>query len=133
MHVIPQIIFRDIPQSAAILELIGKNVSRLSHRFPHLKGCRVLLEAPHRHHYKGRVYHVHLRVDLPGREIVISRGRERGGAHEDLYVAIQHAFDIATRRLRHFASLRRRSAKRKNGSLRRHGLVLAEFTPLKAA
>ena len=59
----------------------------------------VVVEAPHRHSHKGKMYHVRIDLSLPGREIVVGREPEQNHAHEDVYVAIRDAFNAAVRRL----------------------------------
>ena len=40
-------------------------------------GCRVIVEAPHRHHRKGKAYEVRIDLTVPGGELVINRSPKR--------------------------------------------------------
>lgn len=57
------------------------------------------IEGRHRHHHQGNLYHVALRVHLPGLDVVVSQDPERNHAHEDVYVAIRDACDAARKQL----------------------------------
>lgn len=98
-------------------------------------GCRVIVEAPHRHHHKGKAYLVRIDLTVAGGELVVNRAPKRlaaakpnGGkdpdkefaevhepskhaAHEDIYVAIRDAFNAAARKLQDHARRRRGKVK----------------------
>jgi ribosomal subunit interface protein len=94
-----QITFRDIETSPAIETRIREQVARLAKFHDRITGCRVIVEAHHRRHRKGKLYHVRIDLTVPGAELVVSRDPERDQAHEDVYVAIRDAFDSARRQL----------------------------------
>lgn len=94
-----EIKFRDIEQSPFIYNDIMEHAEKLM-KFNHdIMSCNVTVSAPHRHHYKGVIYHIQVRVHLPGYDIVVNREPEKNGAHEDVYVAIRDAFNSVRRRL----------------------------------
>jgi cold shock CspA family protein/ribosome-associated translation inhibitor RaiA len=92
-----QITFRDFQSSEAIEARIRKRAEALDRFAPHITGCRVLVESPHRHQQKGKLYHVRIELTLPGHEIVVSREAHDQPGHSDVYVAIRDAFDAARR------------------------------------
>jgi cold shock CspA family protein/ribosome-associated translation inhibitor RaiA len=144
-----QITFRNMAPSESIEKRIGKKVEKLKLLYNRLLSCRVLIEAPHRHHYKGRCYTVRIDLMVPGGELVIrktpnrletkkfSRSKElatelrerhepsKQAAREDLYVAIRDAFNAAGRKLQDYA--RRRSLAIKLHEPRPHGRVITLF------
>ena len=61
----------------------------------HGPGARDRVEEPHRHHAKGKKFHVRINLHVPGKELVISKNPE--DAKEDLHVAIDDAFTAAER------------------------------------
>jgi len=89
-----QITFRDVPPSAAVEEKIRARAAKLERFGKPITGCRVVIEAPHRHHHKGFGYNVRIDLTLPGQEIVVNREPQ-----SDLYAAVRDAFDAATRQL----------------------------------
>lgn len=58
----------------------------------------VVIEAPHHHGQKGRIYRVHVDITVPGAEI-LSGKTQVSHAHEDVRVAIRDSFDAAQRQL----------------------------------
>ena len=130
-----QITFRGMAPSKAIEANIREKAAKLDDFYPHIMGCRVAVEAPHRHHRKGKAYLVRIDLTVPGGELVINRAPKRlanhklssgneampksshapskHGAHEDIYVAIRDAFNAAGRRLQDYA-------RRRNGAVKLH-------------
>jgi cold shock CspA family protein len=106
-----------------------------------IMGCRVLVEIPHQHHRKGKLYHVRIDLTVPRAEFVINRAprlvtdrpsrfRKAPGdvefeesrklskyhAHEDIQLSIRDAFDAARRKLQDYARRRRGVVKLHEGS-----------------
>lgn len=131
-----QITFRNMPHSAAIEANVREKAAKLDALYDGITSCRVIVEAPHRHHYKGKAYVVRIDIVVPNGELVINRAPKRldaakatrpqelekdleeshepsrHAAHEDVYVAIRDAFNAATRKLQDYAG--RRRSKKKN-------------------
>ena len=99
MQVPVQITFRGFPSSEAISSRIEQKVHKLEQRFGRITSCRVVIEAPHQHHHKGKTYHVSVDIVVPGAELPATRDAGRNHAHEDVYVALRDAFDAVQRRL----------------------------------
>ncbi|MGA7954166.1 MAG: HPF/RaiA family ribosome-associated protein [Gloeobacterales cyanobacterium] len=105
-----QVTFRNIPSSEAVEAKIHEKVEKLEKFYDRLIGCRVALEAPHRHH-QGNLYHIRIDLTVPGGELVINRTPPEHQAHEDIYVAIRDAFKAAKRKLQDYARLQRQDVK----------------------
>jgi ribosomal subunit interface protein len=99
MQIPIKVTFRDIERTPAIEQKIYDQVAKLEEFHAGIIGCRVIVEAHHRRHRKGKLYHVRIDLTVPGAELIVSRDPERDHAHEDLYVAIRDAFDAARRQL----------------------------------
>ncbi len=103
MEIPLQISFKNMEGSDAIEARIREKAAKLEQYFGRLTSCRVVIEAPHRHHYKGKIYHVRIDIGVPGHpDLVVSREPEENHAHEDVYVAIRDAFSKAQRQLQDF-------------------------------
>jgi len=137
MEIPLQITFRNMPPSEAIERNIREKTAKLDSFYERITSCRVIVEAPHRHHHKGKAYEVRIDLTVPGGEIVINHAptrlsalklREDGGsekeliethepskhaAHADVYVAIRDAFTAAGRKLQDFA-------RRQSGAVKTH-------------
>lgn len=71
----------------------------LARFYPRIMGCRVAIEAPHRHHKRGLLYRVRIDLTVPGAELVVGRDPPEHLAHADVYVAVRDAFRAARRAL----------------------------------
>ena len=106
-----QLQFRNLEPSAAIEAAVRKHVDKLQYFNGDIISCRVAIESPHKHQYKGKLYHVVVDVRVPGKEIVVSRTPDDQQAHEDVYVAIRDAFDAARRQIQDYVRIRRGKVK----------------------
>jgi ribosomal subunit interface protein len=104
-----QITWRDIPPSEAVEADIREKAQKLEQFYDHIVSCHVVVEAPHAHHHKGKLYRLHIEIKVPGHAINVSRVPEQNHAHEDLYVTVRDAFDAARRQLQDYARLHRAS------------------------
>lgn len=98
-----QITFRDFPPSEAVEARVNERIEKLETMFDRIIGCHVVLEAGHRRHHKGKLYHVAIDLSVPGGALVINRESHDKHAHEDIYVAIRDAFDALERQLQNHA------------------------------
>jgi ribosomal subunit interface protein len=106
-----QISFRDMPPSEAVEAKIRERAARLDRYYDRIMGCRVVVEAPHRHHHQGKLFHVRIELTIPNGELVVSREPAQHHAHEDVYVAIRDAFNATQRRLADYARRQRGDVK----------------------
>ena len=86
-----QITFRDLPRSEALEADIRDKAGKLDQFYEKVMACRVVVERPHGHQYKGELFHIRIDLTVPRAEIVIDRQE-----NEDAYVALRDAFDAAT-------------------------------------
>lgn len=126
MKLTPEITFRGLPHSEALESDIRQKVEKLDRFFEHIMSCRVMMEAGHKHHHKGQIYHVRVALTVPGRELVVSRDPEEHQAHEDPYVALRDAFDATTRQLEDY--VRKLRGDVKHHAVPAHGRVV-ELVP----
>jgi len=68
-----QITFRDMDPSPAIESAVRERVEELERVFDRVTSCRVMIESPHHHQRKGRLFHVRIDLTVPGDELVIGR------------------------------------------------------------
>lgn len=120
-----EVTFRGLDSSAAVEAKVYERVEKLEQLCGEIIGCRVMVEAPHRHHHRGNLYHVRIDLTLPGKEIVVTRDPKQHNAHEDIYVAIRDAFDAARRRLEEY--VRRRQQRVKHHEAPPQGAIMQLF------
>lgn len=95
-----QIVFHNIEQTDAITEAVQKRIHKLQRFCDQILTGRVVLDSPHNNHHKGKVYSVSLEIHASSMEVRVNQDQHDNHAHEDLYVAIRDAFNVAERQLR---------------------------------
>ena len=129
--------FRNMTPSASVENEIGEKAEKLGSFCDRITSCRVIVEAPHRHHHKGQAFQIHIDLSVPGKQIVIKHAPKqlaavklaegsvsenemvenheasKQGAHADVYVAIRDAFDAAGRKLQDYV-------RRQRGAVKKH-------------
>lgn len=95
-----QITFLDFPESDAVWLAVQKRIEKIEHFFDRIVRCEVAISLPHRHRQADRLYHIQIRLFLPGDDIIVTRKPVRNEAHRDIYVAIRDSFNAAERLLR---------------------------------
>jgi len=103
MQVPLRITFQDMEPSAAVEARIRDRADALDKLFPSIVSCRVVVKASAERHRQGRLYHLHIELTVPGREIVVKRDPPEHHAHEDIMVAVRDGFDAARRQLEDYA------------------------------
>ena len=135
-----KITFRNVTPSKSLEKQIREKAAKLESFCERITSCRVIVEAPHRHHHKGKAYQVRIDLTVPGREIVINHAPKRlsaakltetrssendlienhepskHGAHADVYVAIRDAFNAAGRKLQDHM-------RRQSGAIKVHEVI----------
>ena len=107
MTVSPTITFRHLDPSPALEAKVREYAEKLDKYYDRIMSCRVIIEAQHRHHHKGNLYHVRFDVTVPDHEIVVNRAPAKHHEHEDVYVAIRESFEAARRQLQDYARRKR--------------------------
>ena len=96
-----EIAFRDLDPSDFIRNLVEERVERLERFHPHIIGCRVVVEAPHRSaEGHSPPLGISVEVDIPARpRIVAKEVEEQRSMKGDHLVAINRAFEAVERQL----------------------------------
>lgn len=95
-----QVLFHNIDQTDALTDAVQKRIVKLERFCDQIISGRVVLDSPHNNHHKGKVYSVSLEIHTPNLEVRVNQDQHDNHAHEDLYVAIRDAFNVAERQLR---------------------------------
>jgi ribosomal subunit interface protein len=106
-----QITWRDVEQSDAIEADIRDKIHKLEQFYGKIISCKVAVETSNRRHHKGNLYRIHIVLEVPEREIAVTRDSPEHHAHEDIYVAIRDSFDAARRQLQDYVRKRRGQVK----------------------
>lgn len=126
METEPEIVFEGMDPSPFVGNRVAKEIAKLEQMHGRITSCRVVIQAPHRHHHKGMLYHASLHLTLPGNvEVAVNRNPSEKHSHEDVYVAIRDSFRSARRQLQD--KTRRQQGKVKTHETPPHGQVVRLF------
>lgn len=93
------VVFHKMESSDAVRARAEDLLRRLQRYSPGIIHSRMVIEARHRHHHHGNLYHVSIMAHSSGLDVEISHDPERDHAHEDVYVAMRDAFRAARKRM----------------------------------
>ena len=122
MQVPLEITFHGIGHSDAAESKIREKAAKLEQFCDNIISCRVAVELDHQHQQHGNLFHVRIDLSVPNKHIVISRERHDKQSHEDLYVALRDAFDVAKRQLEEYVRIQR-------GEVKKHQAPAVTETP----
>lgn len=97
-----EITFRNVVRTEEIEERIRAKAAKLDRFYDRITGCRVTVEAPHKHHTKGNTYQVRIELSVPGGEITVNHDKPKP-EHQELGVALRDSFAAAQRQLQAYA------------------------------
>lgn len=106
-----QITWQDIPQSDALEADIRSRTEKLGQYYDNIINCHVVVGSPHRQHRQGNHYRLRIGINVPGKEIVVTRDPGDRNAHEDMYVTIRDAFNAARRQLQDYVRVQQGTVK----------------------
>lgn len=127
-----QTTFRNVDASPAVAARVQEEAKKLGKYFDHITSCRVIVEAPHRHHLHGESFHIRIELRVPGKELVVAheptliheeqseshKHLEVEGPHKDVYVAIRDAFRAMRRQLQDYVHCLRDEVKTHHPALK---------------
>lgn len=107
-----QITFKDTQTSEFIEARIRERVDRLERYHPHIIGCRVVVEVPHKSPGSGKVpLGVAVEVEVPGKLLVAKGEEEMRELKGDRTAVINRVFEAMARQLEDQSQVSRREVK----------------------
>lgn len=102
-----QVTFHGVHKHEGLEDAARSHAEHLTRFHPRIHGCKVVIGRAEgsAHTARGR-YHVQVRVEIPGNDVVVAHQPARP-EHEDPLVAIGDAFRVAERRLEDVDAIRR--------------------------
>lgn len=110
----PEIDFHGVDLAPSVRDVILERIEKLERFAKDIIGCRVVVEAPHRHadpSHDAVRYVVKIDIELPGDDLHVHGNHGDDAAHTDVYVAVRDSFDTAERLLKKRGERRRRDVK----------------------
>lgn len=122
MKVPLKIVLRKIsPYEDVVKAEVERLADKLDQYYSGIISCRVMVEKPHKHHREGNLYKATVVLNVPQKQIVVSREHPFRHSHEDIFVAIRNAFKEASRQLEEYALIQYGDVK--DHDLLPHGVV----------
>lgn len=99
-----EITYHNLDSSPALSEDINKRLKKLERYSSDITRIRVVVDSPHNHKHKGKLFHVTIEISTKGSLIPVS--------HDDtsIHIAVRDAFEAAERQIKSHAE---RSSPRK--------------------
>ena len=92
-----EITYHNLDSSPTLNEDINKRLEKLERFSSDIQHVRVVIDSPHNHKHKGKLFHVAIEINLKGSMIPASRD------DTSVHVAVRDAFDTAERQLKSHA------------------------------
>jgi len=88
------VVYRDLESSSALNETIHKKIEKLHRYSDSILHSRVVLDSPHKHKHKGKMFRASIELGIKGAPITVS--------HDDpsVHVAVRDAFATCERKLK---------------------------------
>lgn len=95
------VVYRDIDSSPALNSIINKKLEKLYRYSDSIIHSRVVLDTPHKHKHKGKLFRASIELGVKGSPITVS--------HDDpsVHIAVRDAFSAMERKLKESASKRK--------------------------
>ena len=96
-----QIVFLHMAESKAIRRQIVNRAQQMNRGVSGIINCRVLLDLPYHHRYKGNLYHLNIEVLLQGKKTLsVVRKPSADGADSDIHATIRDAFNELSQKIK---------------------------------
>ena len=117
MQVPIKVVYRNLePQYKESIEAeVGLLAEKLDKFHPGIISCRITVEMPHRRRHDGNLFKTTITVNVPDKQIVVSRENPASQIHENIYVSVRRAFDDAIRQLEEYNLIKSRNVKAHDG------------------
>ena len=98
MHNAHRVVYRDIDSSQALTDTITKKLHKLDRFSDHINSSRVVIETPHQHSHKGKLFRAQIELAIKGSPITLHQD------HSSIHVAVRDVFRAAERKLKEVSS-----------------------------
>ncbi len=103
-----RVTFRHVEEPEDVQSFIYREANKLRKKFGEPLAFEVVVDRPHRSRQNGNRHDVRIRAKAPGRKTFFARGREPNNYVQNVFVALEDAFNALEQKLRHSINPRRR-------------------------
>lgn len=94
MHNTKNVVYRDMDASEALTDTINKKLDKLDRFSDQILSSRVVLETPHQHKHKGKLFRAQIEVDVKGKSFTLHQ------EDPSIHVAVRDLFKATERKLK---------------------------------
>lgn len=98
--------FKGMPVRESVRTACWSEAEKLERYYDRITSCHVTVSLPQRRH-KGNHFDIHVRLAVPGGEIVVSHAAPEHSTDEQPQLAVREAFDEVRRQLQDYARRQR--------------------------
>lgn len=95
------VVYRDFDASPALNEIISKKIEKLHRYSDSIIHSRVVLDAPHKHKHKGKMFRASIELGVKGVPITVSQD------NPSVHIAVREAFSVLERKLKETSAKRK--------------------------
>lgn len=88
------VVYRDLHSSPTLNDIIDKKIEKLNRYSNAIIHSRVILDSPHKHKHKGKMFRATIELDVKGAPVAVTQD------DPSVHVAIRDAFSAAERKLK---------------------------------
>ncbi|VUD48665.1 hypothetical protein TDB9533_01279 [Thalassocella blandensis] len=97
------VVYRDFDSSPALNDIIYKKIEKLNRYSDSILHSRVVLDAPHKHKHKGKLYRASIEIGVKGAPITVSQD------DPSVHIAVRDAFSALERKLKEESAKRKQA------------------------
>lgn len=94
MQTLNNVVYRDLDSSQALNTTIAKKLSKLNRISDQISSSRVVLETPHQHKHKGKLFRAQIELGVKGKPITLHQ------ESSSIHIAVRDVFKAAERKLK---------------------------------
>ncbi|MBR9911915.1 MAG: 30S ribosomal protein S30 [Gammaproteobacteria bacterium] len=98
MQNLNNVVYRDLESSQALTSIIDKKLKKLARLSDDINSSRVVLESPHQHKHKGKIYRAQIELAVKGSAIALHKDSD------SIHIAVRDVFKAAERKLKETSS-----------------------------
>ncbi len=111
MQIQNNVVYRDMDASQALNSTIAKKLQKLSRISDKISSSRIVLDSPHQHKSKGKLFRAQIELGLKGDSITLHQD------NSSIHVAVRDLFKAAERKLKQVSDKQAYGKHRKTGEL----------------
>ncbi len=100
MQIQNNVVYRDLDASQALNSTIAKKLQKLNRISNQISSSRVVLDSPHQHKNKGKLFRAKIELGVKGDSIAIQQDSS------SIHIAVRDAFKAAERKLKQVSEKR---------------------------